>query len=219
MSSPADIKLYYFNIDGGRGLAARIALDIGGVPHEDVRVAGAQWMELKASAAPYGTLPFLEITKNGKTTKLAESVSVTHYCGQLAGLVGGDDLLQQARVLEVIAQVEAWNGAMGPSFKEKDPEKKLAMRAAMVSGPLPGMLKHMDARIAGSTHCVGDSLTVADLHLMGILRMLSSGIMDGIPKDIVAAYPNLVKFLEATLANEGVKAYFAKREATKKAAA
>src|SRR5205823_3991649 len=52
------LKLTYFDMHGGRGEVARIALSIGGVAFEDRRVKFADWPALKPST-PFGAIPVL----------------------------------------------------------------------------------------------------------------------------------------------------------------
>ena len=55
-----DLRLQYFDFNGGRGEAARLAMAIGGVPFHDDRVAIEQWPEVKGTT-PFGQLPVLFI--------------------------------------------------------------------------------------------------------------------------------------------------------------
>ena len=45
------LKLTYFDIHGGRGEPARLALSIGGIPFEDDRVAPSDWLACKPEYA------------------------------------------------------------------------------------------------------------------------------------------------------------------------
>ena len=82
MSKP---KLVYFDIDGARGEAARLAMVIGGVPFEDDRVKFADWQARKPHT-PFGALPVLE--HDGQT--VAQSNGINRYVGKLAGLYPND---------------------------------------------------------------------------------------------------------------------------------
>ena len=79
------LKLIYFDIDGARGEAARLAMVIGGVPFEDDRVKFADWESRKPST-PFGALPVLEL--DGQT--VAQSNGINRYVGKLAGLYPSD---------------------------------------------------------------------------------------------------------------------------------
>src|SRR5271169_6432198 len=75
------LKLTYFDVHGGRGEPARLALSIGGIPFEDDRVAPSNWPSRKADT-PFGALPVLEV--DGKA--VSQSNAINRYVGKLADL-------------------------------------------------------------------------------------------------------------------------------------
>ena len=58
-----------------------------------------------------------------------------------------------------------------------------------------------------SGYVCGDSLTVADLKLYGYLVWIHAGILDGIPKSLVADRPALTKLMALVEAHPKVAAY------------
>ena len=44
------LKLTYWDLPGGRGEPARLAMTIGGIPFEDHRISFASWPEIRSSA-------------------------------------------------------------------------------------------------------------------------------------------------------------------------
>ncbi|MGB1015258.1 MAG: glutathione S-transferase N-terminal domain-containing protein [Nannocystaceae bacterium] len=74
-----NIKLSYFDFDGGRGEDARLALFIAGVNFDDDRIKPPNWPAHKAST-PFGELPVL--TVEGKTGQLAQSTALLTYLGR-----------------------------------------------------------------------------------------------------------------------------------------
>src|SRR5258706_14904351 len=79
------LKLVYFDIDGARGEAARLAMAIGRVPFEDDRVKFADWESRKPST-PFGALPVVEL--DGQSA--AQCIGINRYVGKLAGLYPSD---------------------------------------------------------------------------------------------------------------------------------
>jgi glutathione S-transferase len=57
MSKP---KLTYFDAPVSRGEECRLALSIGGVDFEDIRIKSADWPALKPKT-PFGSLPVFEV--------------------------------------------------------------------------------------------------------------------------------------------------------------
>ena len=78
LGSCPSLKLTYFDIHGGRGEPARLALSIGGLSVEDDRVAPSDWPARKPDT-PFGALPVLEV--DGQT--LAQSNAINRYVGKL----------------------------------------------------------------------------------------------------------------------------------------
>ena len=95
------LRLRYFNIEGPAE-KSRLALRLGKIPFEDARVSFDDWRrgDLKATT-PYGQLPVLEITDDGRTTRtMAQSDAILRYCGRLATRAGVgvyDDARAEAR--------------------------------------------------------------------------------------------------------------------------
>ena len=126
MSKP---KLVYFDIDGARGEAARLAMVIGGVPFEDDRVKFADW-ESRKPGTPFGALPVLEL--DGQT--VAQSNAINRYVGKLAGLYPSD-AWQAALCDESMDAVEEIATRVWSTMPLPAAEKK-AQRESLAAGPL-----------------------------------------------------------------------------------
>ena len=96
----AKLALSYFDIHGGRGETARIALHVGGIAFDDDRIPFASWQSRKAEM-PYGTVPVL--TVDGES--FAQSNGINRYVGKLTGLYPVDPL-EAMRCDEVMDAVE-----------------------------------------------------------------------------------------------------------------
>ncbi len=94
------LALTYFDFDGGRGEAARLAMHLGGIAFEDRRIAGKDWPALR-DKTPFQAMPVLEV--DGKV--ITQSNTINRYLGKLAGLYPKDDW-QAALVDEVMDAVE-----------------------------------------------------------------------------------------------------------------
>jgi glutathione S-transferase len=203
---PKAVKLFYFDFHGGRGETARIALSIGNVPFVDERVKGADWPPLKPSM-PFGGLPVLEV--DGQ--RISQSNAINCYVGKLAGLYP-DDPWQAAQCDEVCCAVEALNDELGPSFSLKGEEQKRE-RERLLAGSIPRCLKGLDNLLAqrGGEWFAAGRFTIADLKVIEITGMLSSGRLDHVPVDIVErTAPALAAHRTRVLAHPGVRAYYAR---------
>ena len=74
----------------------------------------------------------------------------------------------------------------------KDEKQKLAARLELANGPLKrklGMLEHSIPD--GSDWIVPPSLSIADIAIWRVLGWFTSGLLDGMPKDLLADFPKI----------------------------
>lgn len=201
------IVLTYFDFDGSRGEAARLAMHIAGIPFEDRRIPRNEWPKHRDSA-PFQALPFLEV--DGKP--LAESNTINRYVGKLAGLYPKDDW-NAARVDEVMDAIETITTKIGATFTLEGEAKQKA-REALAAGSIPRYAQQIEARLkeGGGEWFVENRLTVADLKCFLWVRWMKSGALDHIPADVVdKAAPLLAKHLERVRSHPKIAAYYAAR--------
>jgi glutathione S-transferase len=202
-----NIVLIYFDFDGSRGEAARLAMHIAGIPFEDRRIARKDW-SAQRDGTPYQALPVLEV--DGKA--IAQSNTINRYVGKLAGLYPKDDW-QAALVDEVMDAIEDISNKIGNTFTLEGEAKKTA-REALAAGPIPQFLRQFESRLkaGGGDWFVEKRLTVADLKCFLFVRWLESGALDHIPADIVDRHaPLLAKHLERVRNHPKIAAYYAAR--------
>ncbi len=202
-----NLVLTYFDFDGSRGEAARLAMHLGGLAFEDRRIARSDWAG-RRDTTPYQSLPILEV--DGKV--IAQSNTINRYVGKLAGLYPKDDW-QAALVDELMDAIEDITGRIGATFALEGEAKKKA-REALAAGSIAHFLKQFEARLAagGGEWFVEKRLTVADLKVFLFVRWLKSGALDHVPADIVDKHaPLLVKHLERVRSEPKIAAYYAAR--------
>ena len=201
-------KLVYFDIDGARGEAARLAMVIGGVPFEDDRVKFADWAGRKAST-PFGALPVLEL--DGRT--VAQSNGINRYVGKLAGLYP-DDAWQAALCDEAMDAVEEIATRVWSTMPLPPAEKK-AQRESLAEGLLAYSLDHLQRRLVaqGGQYFADGRLTVADLKVFVWIHHLRSGQLDHVPVDLPdRVAPRLVEHHDRVKDHPAVNAYYAERK-------
>lgn len=205
MSKP---KLVYFDIDGARGEAARLAMVIGGVPFEDDRVKFADWQARKPHT-PFGALPVLE--HNGQT--VAQSNGINRYVGKLAGLYP-NDAWQAALCDEAMDAVEEIATRVWSTMPLPAAEKK-AQRESLAAGPLSDSLDRLQRRLVtqGGRYFADGRLTVADLKVFVWIRHLRSGQLDHVPVDLPdRVAPQLIEHHERVMGHPAIDAYYAGRK-------
>ena len=205
----ANLKLTYFDFDGGRGEPPRLALYIAGIAFEDQRVAGKDWPAFR-DKTPFFALPTLEVDGH----VVAQSNSINRYVGKLSGLYPRDDW-QALLCDELMDAAEDISTEIGQTIDLAEDAKKKA-RQELIAGPLTRYLEQFQARLraGGGEYFVEKRLTVADLKIFMLLRWLRSGTLDYIPKDLVDRIaPELVKHFERVASHPKISEYYQRRKA------
>ena len=200
-------RLTYFDFDGGRGEAIRIALHSAGIAFEDNRLSFAQFTEQRAGFR-FNALPVFEVDGVAVT----QSNAICRYVGKLAGLYPEDDM-QALYCDEVMGALEDLGQRLGPTFGMTGEELRLA-REQLAGGWIPVFLRGLEQLLVrgGGTWFADNRLTMADLKTFVDTRWLSSGALDHVPTDLVQRHaPGLVEHLERVAKDPQVLAYYASR--------
>jgi len=199
-------KLTYFDFDGGRGEPIRLALHIGGIAFEDVRLTFSEFQEARQTFR-FRALPVLEIDGRPVT----QSTSLARYVGKNVGLYPTDDL-QALYCDEAMDACEDLSHAIGNTFGLKDDELKQA-REELVQGPLATYIKGLDGLLArgGGQFFADGCMTVADLKVFVQTRALAKGVLDHVPTDIVEGLaPSLAAHRDRITNDSRITAYYAR---------
>jgi glutathione S-transferase len=169
-----------------------------------MRIKGADWPAMKAQM-PYGALPVLE---SPGRAPLAQSNAILVMIGREHGLHPADDF-EAARHEGMMQHVEDLRGAVGPTIRMADTEKKAA-REALVAGYLPDWARAAEKNILGEPFFGGAKIQVVDLKLHMAVRWFIGGKVDHIPATIFSNYPRLMRVHDAVRDHPGVKGWYAK---------
>lgn len=174
------LKLTYFDMDGGRAEPARLALHIGGIAFEDHRFAFAEFAEVRKTT-PLSQVPTLLV--NG--VQVSQSSAITRYVGKLTGLYP-DDAFQALLCDEIVDGVEDASIKLGTTFGLTGDDLKKA-RTELVNGALTKYLSWLQVQLEahGGEYFAANRLTIADLKVFVFVRGLNSGRLDHIPTDLV----------------------------------
>lgn len=201
-----ELKLTYFDFNGGRGEACRLAMAIGNVPFVDDRIGVEDWPALRDST-PFGQLPILYVDGEAVT----QTNTINRYVGKLAGLYPSD-AFEAARCDEVMSAIEDIMYRIVPTLFMQDEEEKRKAREELANGPIPLFVKRIGEMLEarGGEHFADGQLTVADLKVFLWVRYLRSGMLDYVPTDIVDNLaPNLVDHFERVNAHPAIRAWYA----------
>lgn len=204
------LKLTYFDFSGGRAEPARLAMHIGGIPFEDHRFASKDFAEIRKTT-PLNQVPTLHLND----VQVTQSDAITRYVGKLAGLYPVNEF-QALLCDEVMGALEDVNVKIGATFGMEGDALKGA-RDALVTGPLPRYLRWLQNQLEnhGGEYFADNRLTIADLKALVILRWLSGGVLDHIPRSLIAAEaPKLVEYMNRLAVLPTIAQYYAKRSAS-----
>ena len=201
------IRLTYFE-GAGRAEPVRIALCLAKLPFEDRRLKFPEFAAMRAAGEfPLNSLPVLEV--DGRA--MVQTAAMLRFVARFAGT---DLYPADARAGFVVDSVldcfnDTLSHALTPSLFERDQEKKLEMRRAIVAGPLTLVLRYTERLAADSKgpFLTGETLTIADLVIGTSVKQYRSGTLDGIGPEVLEAYPRVRAIGDAFAAHPGIVAY------------
>eukprot|EP00271_Cylindrocystis_brebissonii_P016711 TRINITY_DN4099_c0_g1_i1.p1 TRINITY_DN4099_c0_g1~~TRINITY_DN4099_c0_g1_i1.p1 ORF type:complete len:208 (-),score=45.31 TRINITY_DN4099_c0_g1_i1:792-1415(-) len=206
--APPSLKLTYFDTSG-RAEPIRLALLLGDIPFEDVRISRPEWLEQKEKA-PLGQVPILEV--NGKI--FPQSNALLRYAGKLAGLAP-EDPVQQLAIDVYMDTLDEATGAMVLAIRETDEEKKKAILGKVFSETFPHLLGGMCAMIKESQaepgFAVGSSVSIFDLRIFTTVDTFRSGRW-GLPTNALDPFPALIAIHDKVASNPKVAEYYASKK-------
>ncbi len=198
-------KLTYFDAPISRGEECRLALHVGGVDFEDVRLSREQWLALKPSS-PFGSVPIFELPGQ---PPLGQSNAILTLIGRRHGLHPKDDF-EAARHEALMNHVEDARQRLGMTLRIDDPEAKKRAREDIAATYLPSWAAAAERQIdAEGPFFGGAAIHVVDFKVLMIVRWLRSGAIDHIPATVFADYPKLNRVHDAVEAHPSVKAWYA----------
>ncbi len=202
MSKP---KLIYFDFAGSRGEECRLALHLGGIDFEDVRIPRQEWPALKP-VTPFGTLPVFELP--GKAP-LSDTNAILVYIGRRCNLHPKDDY-EAAFHESLMGYVEDLRHKVSPTMRITDEAQKRAEREELGRNLLPGWAQNVENLLGAHPFVGGDNLNVVDLKLYMIVRWFVSGSVDYIPATVFDHCPRLKQIYLSVGAHPGVKTWLAR---------
>jgi glutathione S-transferase len=203
-----ELKLTYFDFDGGRAEPIRIALSSGNIPFEDIRFPVSEWPEYR-DRAPLRQVPVMEI--DGEL--ITQTNSILRYAGKMSGLYP-EDPLEALHCDEAMTMVEDMYHKTGSTMFMEDEEEKRLAREALASGPISLCLSRFETMLEqrGGVYFAGNRFSVADLKVFLWVQNLKSGTLDYIDTDIVdRVAPKLTQHFERISAEPVVVGYYENR--------
>jgi len=191
--------LYYFSIPFWRAEVTRISLFINKVEFIDYRISDNDYKKFKKNGelpngmiAPFRQLPVLYV--DGKI--IAQTGAIARFCGKISGMYPNNNPFEAAKIDQIIEAAQDINYIISISSREKDTLKKLEARKRLSDVHLPKWFQFLEDLLIenrDSKWFVGKSMTIADLAIWRLLGWITSGLLEGVPTNILGNYNNLIE--------------------------
>ena len=212
-----NITLYYFKIPFWRAEVSRLALFIGDIPFTDYRIDKQEYDIFKKLGklpnniiAPFKQLPVLEV--DGKI--FSQTGTIARFCGKLSGLYPTNNDYDSALIDQIIEASQDINYMVTLSNRDKEPQKIKLSREILATKHLPKMFQFLENLIDNKKKTpwfVSDNITIAALAVWRLLGWLSSGLLDGVPTNILDPYKKLISLRKAVYQHPKVNEWMLKK--------
>ena len=192
-----EITLYYFKIPFWRAEVTRLALFIGDIPFKDYRFESQDTDLLKKNGklpngqiAPFKQLPVLDV--DGKI--FAQTGAIARFCGKLSGLYPKNKDLEAAQIDQIIEAAQDINYLVTLSGRDKEKDRLELARKILATKHLPKWFQFLEDLLEKnqeSNFFIGKNISIADLAIWRLLGWLSSGLLDGVPTNILEPYKKI----------------------------
>ena len=192
-----NVTLIYLDNPFWRIELARIPLFIGGISFNDKRIPLEEFRSAKETGflkdgtkLPFHQIPCLIVDG----VPIAQTGAIARFCGKLSGLYPKNDDHTAALIDQIIDAAQDINYLVTLSGRDKDPERKKIARDILANKHLPKWFQFLENLLKQNTksvYFVESDLTIADLAIWRLLGWLKSGMLDGVPSNILDNYDNL----------------------------
>jgi len=123
---------------------------------------------------------------------ISQNGGISRFCGKLSGLYPINDDLLAARIDQYLDLATDITFLIPASRNEEDDQQRKANRQELSKCELPRKLKMLEKSIAQNNEwIVGSVISIADIAIWRLMGWLSSGILDGIPTDLLKYFPKI----------------------------
>ncbi len=194
------IRLFYTQIPFWRAEVSRLALYIGNIDFEDVRMT---WREdfdtmIETGKLPYGvTSPFRQIPVmevDGQV--VGQTGGIARFCGKLSGLYPKNDDMLAAQIDQILDAATDITNLVGLTMREKDLNKRKLERQKLSKETLPKWLGYLETILQKNTLSewfAGEKMSIGDLAIWRLLGWIISGKLEYVPTTLLNTFPKLTK--------------------------
>ena len=191
------LKFIYVDTPFWRAEVGRIALFMGDIKFDDVRIKREDFSTAKETGTlsdgtvlPFHQIPCLVVDD----VSIAQTGAIARFCGKLSGLYPTHDDVNAAKIDDFIDFATDLTVMIDNTPNKTDEEKKRKARRDLATGPLKRKLSMLEKNISSDSEwLVTSNISIADVAIWRLLGWLSSGILDGMPTDLLTGFPKIRK--------------------------
>jgi len=191
------LKFIYVDTPFWRAEVGRIALFMGDIKFDDVRIKREDFSTAKETGTlsdgtvlPFHQIPCLVVDD----VSIAQTGAIARFCGKLSELYPTHDDVNAAKIDDFIDFATDLTVMIDNTPNKTDEEKKRKARRDLATGPLKRKLSMLEKNISSDSEwLVTSNISIADVAIWRLLGWLSSGILDGMPTDLLSGFPKIRK--------------------------
>ena len=203
------LSFIYLNFPFWRAEVGKIALHIGRIEFENQIISREEFQRVKANGRlddgtiiPFHQFPCL--IADG--ISIAQTGGIARFCGKLSGMYPKNDDLLAARIdqfIDIATDITVLIFSCGVNEEEKI---RIAKRQELSRGELARKLCMLDKNIIDHGDWVLQPIMgLADIAIWRLMGWLSSGIVDGVPTDILKDFPKITRVCSAVDSNTKIQ--------------
>ncbi len=203
------LSFIYFDAPFWRAEVGKIALYIGGIEFENKIITREEFQRVKVEGhlddgtiIPFHQLPCLIVDG----IPIAQTGGISRFCGKLSNIYPKNDDLLAARIdqfVDIATDITVLIFSCGVNEEEKI---RIAKRQELSRGELARKLCMLDKNIIDHGDWVLQPIMgLADIAIWRLMGWLSSGIVDGIPTDILKDFPKITRVCSAVDSNTKIQ--------------
>ena len=190
-----NLSLIYFDFPFWRAEVSRIALNIGKIKFNDIRVDREQFMRARSSGKlddgtiiPFNQLPCLKV--NDET--IAQTAGIARFCGKLSGLYPKDNDITAAKIDQFLDLITDITVLIFNAGRDLEADKKIIKRKEFFETEFTRKFKMLEKNIPeNSDLIITHYFSIADIALWSFVEWTTSGAVDGFPRDFLKNYPKI----------------------------
>ena len=196
-----ELTFIYFDFPFWRAEVGKIALFMGAIDFENKIVDREEFQRVKetgqlddGTVIPFHQLPCLVVDG----VSIAQTAGIARFCGKLSGIYPKNDDVLAAQIDQFLDMATDITDLIFTTGRDEDEETKKIKRQELYKGELARKVEMLDKNIRDESDWVlGFDLGLADIAIWRLMGWLSCGILDGIPTDLIRAFPRISRVCRA----------------------